>query len=225
MKAPPNFEEYEPKGIVAILDTPKVARYVYWSIIKNRKFQDARRETWFTDFSESHLTVKYWSKLHLHINSITECTKLRFFQYKLLNKYIITNVRRNKMDKNVSAKCGFCGLVNETIKHLYADCSIVKKFLFSVKKWLKYIVKIDLPLDYQTLIMNKSTGPERQIIDTLAKQFIYAQKCLNKSLTVQQFIVHIVKYKNIEHVVASRKGRKAVEQFNRKWFDFVSARL
>ena len=37
-----------------------------------------------------------WSKLMRYVNSITLSTKLRYFQYRLLNRKIMTNYKRNK---------------------------------------------------------------------------------------------------------------------------------
>lgn len=178
---------------------------VYWKIVGKQKYSDSRRNTCFTDIPGVLLTAEKWSKFHVHINKITECTKLHFFQYKLLNRYVITNVRRNKFNVTISPLCSFCKNTPETIKHLFYDCILVKKFIYTLRHWLKFIVKIELPEDFTTIILNNSTGPDHALVDTLLllmKQFIYAQKCLDNPLTVQRFIVHVVKYKNIEQIAA-----------------------
>lgn len=167
-----------------------------------------------------------WAKMHSHINTITPCTKLRFFQYRLLNRYLVTNVWLNRINPNVSDKCSFCALHKETVKHLIHDCDKVKKFWSALTRWSKHILELEIPGEYRAICLNKSAGPDKKIIDIIvlmAKQFIYAQRCLHKPLNFQAFIAKVVFYKNLEGVIAKRNNN--MYQFNVKWYKFSNARM
>lgn len=156
LKAPVNHETHDDWGLGAILTTPKVSNLVYWAIIDNRNYTDARRIIWSTDIPECYSTQEAWEKIHIHINKITCCTKLRYFQYRLLNKYLITNIDRSKYDGSVSPLCSFCHLANETVRHLFFDCHEVHKFCQAFKRWSRTIIGVEMPDDFMMICLNKS---------------------------------------------------------------------
>lgn len=223
----PVMHELPPmRGVQAVVELPKISNKVYWSIVGDQKYSDYRRNNWFIDIPETLLTKELWTKLHVHINKITPCTKLRLFQYKLLNGYLLTNVRRNKMDNSVSPMCSFCNNNQETIKHLFWDCSRVRKFWHTLYRWSVYILRVRIPQEYMDICLNKATGPDKVLIDTItlfAKQFIYAQKCLGNNLNFQRFISNIVYYQTLEKTIAYRTD--SLVKFNRKWQRFINAKL
>ena len=66
----------------------------------------------------------------------------------------------------------------------------------------------------------------KELKDTLlliAKQYIYAQKCLTGKLNISEFIKKIMYYKNLENIVAQRNGKMIKHKI--KWSAFDQANL
>ena len=54
--------------------------------------------------------------------------KVREMQYKILNKYLATNVLLKKMNRKDFEICSFCAEEREDLRHLFFDCHVIKEF-------------------------------------------------------------------------------------------------
>ena len=68
-----------------------------------------------------------WEKIYLLPFKTTLYTKLREFQYKLLNRIIYTNEMPFKFRK-IDSPCYFCEDEPETLDHFFFYCSKVRAF-------------------------------------------------------------------------------------------------
>ncbi len=75
-----------------------------------------------------------WQMLFQNIYITTSSAKLRYFQYQILHRTLVTNRKVELWDIKDSDKCSFCELETETISHLLYDCLHIKIFWFRVKK-------------------------------------------------------------------------------------------
>ena len=62
-------------------------------------------------------------------------TKLREFQYKLLNRCLVINSFLNKIGIIPSPASSFCGELNESLEHFFICCRYAKDFWAEVIKW------------------------------------------------------------------------------------------
>ena len=62
-------------------------------------------------------------------------TKSREFQYKLLNRWLVTNSFLNKIGVIPSPACSLCGEMNESLDHFFICCRYTKDFWAEVIKW------------------------------------------------------------------------------------------
>ena len=69
-----------------------------------------------------------WEKVYLLLFKTTLHTKLREFQYKILNRILYTNEMLFKFKKVDSPLCYFCGKELETLEHLFFCCPRVHAF-------------------------------------------------------------------------------------------------
>ena len=77
-----------------------------------------------------------WKKIYFLIRNTTLDTKARMFQYKVLHNTLYVNKMLFKFGKVISPRCSFCKLHEETIIHLFYDCSIVKRIWNQLKSIL-----------------------------------------------------------------------------------------
>ena len=59
-----------------------------------------------------------WERHYYQLGKIMKSTKLRYFQYQLSNKKLVTNYMRNKWDEEINPMCYYCKTYLETTWHL-----------------------------------------------------------------------------------------------------------
>ena len=69
-----------------------------------------------------------WKKIYILSFKTTQSTKLREFQYKVLNRIVYTNYLLHKIGKASSPLCYFCQSEIETLEQMFFDCRHVNNF-------------------------------------------------------------------------------------------------
>ena len=75
-----------------------------------------------------------WPEIYSLPHHVTSDTKMREFQFKLLNKYLATNAFLYKIGVVSSPVCSFCGKENESLEHILIHCNYTKEFWAEVIK-------------------------------------------------------------------------------------------
>ena len=136
-------------------------------------------------------------------------TKIREFQYKILNCIIFTNENLNLIGVVESPNCTFCQEATESVEHLLFSCRITSNFWKHVLSWLRdnhvhvgiinepdiIFGKFDIVKDY--ILINH--------ILLLGKCYIYYRKCQNSLPTLRGFITTSRRVLNIELHIAREK--------------------
>ena len=66
---------------------------------------------------------------------VTVENKLRSFQFKIIHNIIPTNLSLYKMNIKESPQCEHCLFQNETLVHMFLECSVVEPFWKDVITW------------------------------------------------------------------------------------------
>ena len=144
-----------------------VTKKVYWDLIESQYPSDAN--IWFRWATELRVDMseeEWWLLFPNFLKQIIP-TKLRYFQYRILTKTLVTNVKRSHWDQNISPLCSLCHLTNETMLHLIVYCPLVAKLWKQLEKWIKYFLKIDFALTPAIIILNNYTGKERKLVNMM----------------------------------------------------------
>ena len=78
-----------------------------------------------------------WPEIYSLPHRVTSDTKLRQFQFKLLNKYLATNAFLYKIGVASSPLRSFCEKENESLEHIFIYCNYAEEFWAEVIKWLR----------------------------------------------------------------------------------------
>ena len=175
-----------------------------------------RRDDYFRNKWEIRLQKeipdKTWKQCFIRTINLTMCTKLRAFQYRQTNWALTTNIDRFRCKLRNDAKCTFCEKHNETVEHLLVRCNIVRqKVWYPLKRWLYYFCFINFEIDEYEIIFNvykDSFADMVNMIILIAKQYIYATKCLNNNLSFRELIQRIQMYKTIEEIINAKQNGK-----------------
>ena len=63
-----------------------------------------------------------WKEIYSLPFKVALDTKSREFQYKVVNRYLVTDTFLKKIGKIDSSACSFCGVSDESLEHLFATC-------------------------------------------------------------------------------------------------------
>ena len=122
------------------------------------------------------------SYFHLLPRSASRDSKIREFQYKVLNRILYANEALLKMGIADSRLCTFCQISKESaLEHLFIHCPISSAFWLSLIEWLEnYFSAIGVLTGVN--IMFGPFGKEMQLINhivLLGKQAIFQCRHLN----------------------------------------------
>ena len=168
------------------------------------------------------LTIEEWKRQFRYVYSLTMSTKLRFFQYRLIQRKIVTNMMHHKWNSSVNPLCSFRRKELETQKHIFCDCEIVKKLWKSLSQWLKYMFNITVELNPVMILYNNYNGLHKEMINCfilISKQYIYSMKCMDKMPIFITMLSKVYEIQNIEKTIAMRQHR--YNKYYRKWCALV----
>ena len=163
-------------------------------------------------------SIEDYGRHHTNIRKYTNYTKIRDFQYRLLQRAIVTNIQLKKWGIIESELCTFCNEQPETIIHLLVHCTKVKTMWdhfkeYSSRKYAKYV-----ELTEEKIITNVFCKPRNHVVNfigLLLKQYIYSKRCMKSDLKFEFFLQHLYKIKNIEKYIALKNANDKVYQ--KKW--------
>ena len=202
---------------VTTLFNKNCSRSIYWDQVNNLGYTDNSRKKWELEFKKEIVSAE-WSSILGAPFVTTMCTKLRYFQYRLLAGKLTTNVLRAKWDPGISPLCFFCGNCYETVVHVLWECSYVKKLWKTLERWLNYILSTKILFDCELVIFSNYTGQFKNLVNTIlliVKQAIYAAKCTKTKITCNQLISRIYMYNQIERIIAHKTDMKT--KYYVKW--------
>ena len=122
-------------------------------------------------------------------------------------------------------KCTFCNIHEETVTHIFYECTHTQLFWKEVSLWLKTFQIILEPLDETHVLFGVANHKQFLLINhivLIGKQSIYASRCKKIKPNLDLFISNIKCVITIEQNTAQR--REALKHFNDKW-SCVSTRL
>ena len=192
-------------NVVPILDiSPK---QIYQIFLQQKQIAPTAKQKLTNKYSNIEID---WEKVYTLAFQCTLDTKIREFQYKILNCIIFTNEKLNLIGVVESPNCTFCQEATESVEHLLFSCRITSNFWKHVLSWLRdndvhvgiinepdiIFGKFDIVKDY--ILINH--------ILLLGKYYIYYRKCQNSLPTLRGFIARTRRVFNIELHIAREKN-------------------
>ena len=119
-------------------------------------------------------------------------TRLKFFNYLVIRNQLHTNYIRSQYDNQVLPNCSLCEIDRETVKHLFWDCMVTRRFMQEYDEKM-----IGLNEDYRTewtlrdfLFSNKYRTALRpyNIASLYIKKYIWKVKCQGRRPITDEFI-------------------------------------
>ena len=170
-------------------------------------------------------TVINWKKVYSLPFRTTLDSKLREFQYKILNNIVFTNDKLFRFGLSHSPNCTFCSEESESLEHLLLRCKVSSKFWKEVLSWLKDNNIGTESFTETSLFLGFFEETEDFFIINhvllLGKYYIYVRKCHGSLPSLRGFITMIRSVYNIELHIARERDKLAVHF--KKWEKLVVA--
>ena len=141
--------------------------------------------------------------------SVTNAPKYRSFQYRLLQRAIITNVHLARWGKISSNMCTFCCKEKESYIHLFFLCEKIQSVWHQIIEFMSSFNDTKVILNARNVICN-SIAPKYNVKNFLClifKQYIYRQRCFVKDLSFHEYKVLVYQICNIEKYTAMKNNR------------------
>ena len=167
-----------------------------------------------TDFCES--LVDY-GKAHGRVVKVTNIPKFRSFQYRLLQRAIVTNTQLCKWKIIQDDRCYFCREERETIEHLFFHCRTVQQVWTDFFQYIRQRFSVVVQEGPVAILFNQIVAGNHvaNFLCLIAKQYIYQQRCLKGNISLHALKAVIAKTEDIEKYIALKNGK--VLQHEKKW--------
>ena len=171
-------------------------------------------EKWAIQFNDANLD---WTAIYRIPFGCTLSTKLRYFQFQFLLRYLPLNKFLFDIGIIKSKLCSFCKIHDETSVHLFWECSITKSFWHEIhKNLLNNFFRITDKIVYFG-ILDPSQGHLNFII-LHAKYYVYCCRCNNTMPNIHHFKSKMKLNCAVEKQIAL--GRDNLSVWEKKW-DFL----
>jgi hypothetical protein len=160
-----------------------------------------------------------WTKIYSLPFVVTIETKLREFQYKLLNDIIFTNEKLFRFKMIESPLCNFCKKEVESLEHLLFYCKCTEVFWQALFSWLRKRNICIETVSLITILFGEFRESKNSIILNhlilMAKFFIYKCKLNNTKPSLKVFLAKIKIVYDIERRIAAKHNK--LTKHYKKW--------
>ena len=207
-------------GFLPISDV--TSKQIYDSVLCKKQIPPTAQQKITDKYSD---TVINWKKVNSLPFRTTLDSKLREFQYKILNNIVFTNDKLFRFGLSHSSNCTFCNEEPESLEHLLFRCKVSSEFWKEVLSWLKDNDIVIEPFTEIGLFLGFFEETEDFFIINhvllLGKYYIYVRKCHGTLPSLRGFITKIRSVYNIELHIARERDKLAIHF--KKWEKLVVA--
>ena len=148
----------------------------------------------------------------------TNVNKYRSFQYKLLNRAILTNTTLYLWNVVETPLCSFCKESEETVMHLLFLCPTILDLWTLVKRYIEHNYTCVVNLSVENVIFNKIRPEARHVANFLClitKVYIYKCRCVKTNPNITQLSAIFTQIQSMEKYIAIRNGKLTLHE--KKW--------
>ena len=203
-----------PLRISLVTNHPNFSRFAYDTIVEYRlreikQTNTQQKQKWIRDIGI------FEDNSFVQVLKITKSTRIRMFQYKLVNRILATNKYLKTIKVRDDDLCTFCGLEPETLPHLFWNCPYVKWFISSIKTKILYREPIYTDFDAKAWFFPTYLSERETYIITLAKMVIHEARNTDTLPNIRHLINKLRLIIEIESTVARLNNDQ--DSFEKKW--------
>ena len=201
-------------------ENKRLSHEIYTQMAEGAMLLHSKYVKWLADCGQTFVEGLYqFGLLHTDIYRCTNIAKFRSFQYRVLQRALVTNIQLYKWQIVASELCTFCRREPETIIHLLYYCPEIKKLWEQIFIYIKERFNVSkLEISAATVINNKLIKGNPSAVNfvcLVVKQYIYRQRCQKKDICIYELKSYIRKIESIEKYIAVKNGK--LNKHLKKW--------
>ena len=207
------------KVLEDLLKFDKVCKKTYWTLMEFYKTIRRPIESKWSDSLGDNVSYEIIQKYNSANLTSTIDSKMRSFQFKILQRILTTNKFLKICKIKEDNSCSFCQAEIETLEHLFWECSLVKSFWDKLSNRLSSRLDLSGVLNAKSIILGVLDRKDKDVINNIlvvCKKYIYNKKFFSKQLNVSEAIQMIKEVIEIEHNIMIRRDMNLI-RFNQKW--------
>lgn len=205
-----------PSGIEVILKQNKGAQNIY-NVFNTNSVKATGITKWNSIYDFQETT---WENIFKAPYTITNCTKLRWFQLQINHHVLTTNKFLHQIQIKESPLCTFCNNATETIQHLLWTCPKTQLFIKDLLDMLNEL-QVQVNITETEFIFNNfhtRVPVVLQFLLLLAKYFIYVSRCSNKPLLMPLYKLNVQSY--YKSLMDTAVRTNTLDTFIQDWIPF-----
>ena len=160
-----------------------------------------------------------WKEIYSFPFTVSIESKIREFQYKILNNIVFTNEKLFRLKMTDSPLCAFCNRETESVEHLFFYCDVTMTFWEVLCSWLdKYKIKLQ-PFTIMDILFGVfKMGDDFNILNHVilaAKLYIYKCKLKIVHPSLRVYKAKMKSIYQVEKTIASRRNK--LRKHFKKW--------
>jgi len=179
-------------------------KMIYWELVKHKSKVPTSQSSISEKLNNPDIE---WSSVYSRIYKNTIDTKLRAFQYKMLNNCLFLNKDLHKFKIVESPNCTFCLSYIETAKHFFIECVHSNNFYINIKNWLKEANIILPELNLEIVILGYDGNVMKSFLILLYKYVLFNSRSKGILPNVKHYQVKLLEYENIEYIIAEKNSK------------------
>ena len=207
-----------PKYLYYILNNGIRGKKVYEFLVESLQKEQKYKNKWAMELDLPN-NEKFWKQINSAVKSPTE-VQLRWFQYRIVHRILGTNSFLNKIGLSDSPLCTFCGLLPESIFHLFWNCPVVAQLVDEVKLWLGNLYGVIVEITCPAFILGRTLKADTtlNLVLIILKYHIYKQKLKNCRPNLIGFKKEVASYYNLEQYIYTKNLKR--DEFVKRWEHF-----
>ena len=211
--------EIKPSLITNMMQRKDISKYIYkYFIEKDEKENFVKGIVKWEHKLDTELDG---NMLFNDINRITNDTKLRNFQFKLLHHILPNNKLLHKMGIKNSALCNFCNQEEDSILHYLWGCPVAKRFWTSFNNWLSSALDLEVfeltPKETVLDIFSDESSLQKIVpfLFLVARNYIHCCKWTDARPVLNIFKIKVKQKEKIEKINALVENK--MYKHDNKW--------
>ena len=186
----------------------KASTYYYKEMNKTDKVLITANDKWQKIIPK--LECDMYFTAFKNVYKITNNSKLRSLQYRILHNALVFNDRLYKWKITSSDNCNNCNLEKENLWHFYSECTFAQNIWTKVRRICQEYKNEPIELDAENVLLNRVKDPPGHLFNFIVlvvKLQMYTYRCLKKKVTETTIREAINQYRRFELYEAKRVNK------------------
>ena len=196
-------------------------RDVYWVLVKKKQTRPICADKWAARY-EVAMADNGWKVIYKSYSVIKD-TRMKAFQFKVLNNLIPCNLYLKRIGKSETDKCPYCNELDDII-HFLAACPETLSAWKQLERWWNGMTNQRIEIMEKDIIIGTVSNEPLQFqlsqIILCTKWQIYANKLMGQSTCLYQILCAIRNMINIQKLIANKRDK--MQKFSEMWGDIES---